>query len=154
MGSNGSEVQAITVGKDAVFLYRAMWFEVHGGQIVRGSLFQDIKAKTVGGLMMDSRGVYDAMTRNLSSLHGLRSSRGGYELTMAVQQAAQLGSHLRWVNGLAVLADGLTKANSKKGFLHFYANKQRRKIIHDETFTAGRTIFKATLQRKMAEQQP
>ena len=30
LGSNGSEVQAITIGEDMVFLLRAMWFEVHG----------------------------------------------------------------------------------------------------------------------------
>ena len=35
LGSNRSEVQAIPVGEDVVFLLRAMWFEVHGGSVVR-----------------------------------------------------------------------------------------------------------------------
>ena len=89
LGSNGSEVQAITVGEDVVFLLRAFWYEMHGGQVIRGQLDRDIAHETRGGLMMDARGVFDAMTRILSSLHGLRSSRAGYELTIAVQQAVR-----------------------------------------------------------------
>ena len=67
---------------------------------------------------MDSRGVYETMTLNFSSLHGLRSSRVGYELAIAVQQAIQLGTQLRWVNGLPMLAEGMTKAGNKKDFLN------------------------------------
>ena len=151
LGSNGSEVQAITVGEDVVFLLRALWFDVHGGQVLRGRLEKDLVDATSGGLMMDSRGVFDAMTRNLSSLHGLRSSRAGYELTIAVQQALRLKTQLRWVNGLAMLADGLTKAGNKKDLLNFFVNRQKWSIIHDESFTAGKKIHKAALQKKLAE---
>ena len=151
LGSNGSEVQAITVGEDVVFLLRAVWFELHGGQVARGRLEHDLAHNTTGGLMMDSRGVFDAMTRNLSSLHGLRSSRAGYELVIAVQQALKLRTHLRWVNGLAMLADGLTKAGNKKDLLNFFVNRQRWSIIHDESFTAGKKLHKVSLQKKLAE---
>ena len=151
LGSNGSEVQAITVGEDAVFLLRAVWFELHGGQVARGRLEHDLAHNTTGGLMMDSRGVFDAMTRNLSSLHGLRSSRAGYELVIAVQQALKLRTHLRWVNGLAMLADGLTKAGNKKDLLNFFVNRQRWSIVHDESFTAGKKLHKVSLQKKLSE---
>ena len=134
-----------------MFLLRALWFDVHGGQVLRGRLEKDLVDATSGGLMMDSRGVFDAMTRNLSSLHGLRSSRAGYELTIAVQQALRLKTQLRWVNGLAMLADGLTKAGNKKDLLNFFVNRQKWSIIHDESFTAGKKIHKAALQKKLAE---
>ena len=101
--------------------------------------------------MMDSRGVFDAMTRNLSSLHGLRSSRAGYELTIAVQQAVRLGTELRWVNDLAMLADGMTKAGAKKDLLNFFVNRQRWSIVHDESFTAGKKLHKAALQKQLTE---
>ena len=66
LGSNGSEVQAIT---DVVSLYRALWYEIHGAIIERGSLYEDIKEAThAGRMMMDSRGMYDAMVRNEKSL--------------------------------------------------------------------------------------
>ena len=153
LGSNGSEVQAITMGEDMVFLLRAMWLEVHGGRLLRGSMETEIRENTHGCLVMDSRGVYDAATRNLSALHGLRSSRAGYELTVSVQQAQKLGTCFRWVNGLSQLADGMTKAGAKKGFLHFFLNEQRWSIVYDATFTAGRKIHQAQLKKQLAERE-
>eukprot|EP00439_Symbiodinium_sp_Y106_P026151 s3347_g3.t1 len=81
---------------------------------------------------------------------GLRSSRAGYELTIAVQQAVRLGTQLRWVNGLAMLADGLTKAGAKKDLLNFFVNRQRWSIVHDESFTAGKRLHKVALQKKLS----
>ena len=66
LGSNGSEVHAIVV-----FLLRAFWYEIHGGKVCRGCFENDLADCTTDGLMMDSRAVYDAMSRNLSPLHGL-----------------------------------------------------------------------------------
>ena len=57
------------------------------------------------------------MTRNTSALHGLRSSRSGCELTIAVKQAVDCGTHLRWVAGTEQLADALTKGKAKKVLL-------------------------------------
>ena len=93
------------------------------------------------------------MTRNLSSLHGLRSSRGGFELTVAVQQALRINTRLPWVNGLAMLADTMTKAGVKKSFMHFLINGQKWSIVHDESFIAGRKIHKATLRKQLTARQ-
>ena len=57
-----------------MFLLRAMWYELHGGTISRYDLSDNLCQYTKGGLVMDSKGVPDAMTRNASALHGLRSS--------------------------------------------------------------------------------
>ena len=46
-GSIGSEVQAITVGEDTVFLLRAFWYDMHGGSVIRGCLEGDIAPETV-----------------------------------------------------------------------------------------------------------
>ena len=46
LGSNGSEVQAITMGEDQVFLLRAMWYELHGGIISRYTTCQITSAST------------------------------------------------------------------------------------------------------------
>ena len=131
---------------------RTWWCEIHGGTIGRHGIESEIAKHTYGGLVTDSRGVYDEMTRNLSSLHGLRSSRAGLELTIAVQQALRLGTQLRRVNGMAMLADGMTKANAKKFFLNFLLNRQCWSVVHDENFTAGRKVHKAILPRNLAAQ--
>ena len=109
LGSNGAEVQAVTIGEDQNFLLRALVAEVQGSVPERGLLPEHVK-NVKGALVMDSRGIYDAATRNLSSLHGLRDSRSGYELVLAVNQAYRVGTAFGWVNGLAQLADALTKA--------------------------------------------
>lgn len=89
---------------------------------------------------MDSRGIFDSMTRNISSLHGLRSSRAGYELTLSVQQAMRVQTRMRWVNGLAMLADCLTKAKTWR-------------LIHDESFTAGKKLKKRELIQATKDQE-
>ena len=152
LGSNGAEVQAITVGEDACFLLRAVWLELHGGEITRNRLESDIARLTQGALITDSKGIFDAMTRNLSSLHGLRSSRAGFELTVSYQQALRVNTKLRWVNGVAQLADGLTKSNfsAKKGLLEFLLSWS---IVYDPSFTAGKKLGKVKLLKQLEAQQ-
>ena len=98
---------------------------------------------------MDSRGVFDAATRNTSALHGLRSSRAGYELALSVIQARSINTMFRWVNGLAQLADALTKSNSRKTLLHMMSLGQTWSVIYDEKFTAGKKIRKQDMLKKM-----
>ena len=95
---------------------------------------------------MDTRGIFDAMTRNVSALHGLRSSRAGYELTLPVQQAMRIATKFRWVNGLAQLADCLRKFNQKKFFLQFLAGGQKWRLVFDEKFVAGKKLRKRQLE--------
>ena len=153
LGSNGAEVQSITEGEDSNFKLRAMWTEIHGVPLARGNIYQQVRDHVAGALVMDTRGIYDAMVRNISSLHGLRSSRAGYELTLAVQQALQLRTSLRWVNGLAQLADCLTKAAERKVFLQFLSQRQQWRLIHDEKFVAGKKLKKRELEEAIKRQE-
>ena len=154
LGSNGAETQAITEGEDATFRVRAMLAEMFGYSFAnKQELYTKIKQLTHGAIVMDSRGVYDAMTRNMSSLHGLRSTRAGYELTLAVRQALDIGTQLRWVNGLAQLADSLTKRNERKVILQLLMAHQRWRLIHDEKFTSGRKMKKQEMLKKIREQE-
>ena len=150
LGSNGAEVQAITIGEDQNFQVRAFLREMTGTVFTRENLKDEVSL-TAGALVMDSRGIYDAMTRNLSSLHGLRESRAGYELTLAVNQARGVGTKLRWVNGMAQLADALTKADNRKGFLQFLSQRQFWRLVHDEKFVAGRKLHKRDLEKRLNE---
>ena len=102
---------------------------------------------------LDSRGIYDAMVRNVSSLHGLRSGRSGYELAISVAQAIGVNASLRWVNGDRQLADPLTKGGAaKKLMMQFLANGQWWTLIHDPMFVSGRNLKKKMLQEAMEKQ--
>ena len=151
LGSNGAEVQAITEGEDVTFRVRALLAEFYGTVFTRGDLYEKVKKLTSGAIVMDSRGVFDAMTRNVSALHGLRSSRAGYELTLAVCQALKICTQMRWVNGMAQLADALTKSNARKVFLQLMSSGQRWRLVHDDKFVAGRKLKKKELLQKIRE---
>ena len=151
LGSNGSEVQAVTAGEDETFRIRAQWAEIHGVQLDRNNLYDQVRDQTQGIIVMDTRGIYDAMSRNVSSLHGLRSSRAGYELTLAVQQAMRIKTGFRWVNGLAMLADCLTKFSERRIFWQFLAEGQKWRIVHDPKFIAGKKLKKRELVQATRE---
>ena len=102
---------------------------------------------------MDSRGIYDAAARNLSCLHGLRESRAGYELTLSIVQATQAKTVLRWVCGIAQLADSLTKFADRKCILQFLAAKQVWRLTDGPSFTAGRKVNKRAMEKKLQETQ-
>ena len=153
LGSNGAEVQATTEGEDITFKVRAMWAELHGVQLRRATLYEQVRDAVQGAIVMDSRGIFDAMSRNISSLHGLRSSRSGYELMLSVQQAVKVSTAFRWVNGLAQLADCLTKSNERKMFLQFLVQGQTWRLVHDDTFTAGKKLRKQELERSLQKRE-
>ena len=147
-------MQAITEGEDVTFRVRAMLAEFFGHKFAdKADLYKKVKDLTAGAIIMDSRGVYDAATRSMSPLHGLRSTRAGYELTLSVCQALQIGTLLRWVNGLAQIGDSLTKRGDRKVILQLLSSGQRWRLIHDEKFTSGRKMKKAEMLRKIREQE-
>ena len=152
LGSNGAEVQSITIGEDQNYHIRLLLAELSGEEVRRDRLHEIVK-KIPGALVMDSRGIYDAMTRNLSALHGLRDSRSGYELTLAVNQALRAETQLRWVNGLAQIGDSLTKHGARKVLLQFFSQKQFWRLVHDPKFEAGRKVHKKEMERRLKEAQ-
>eukprot|EP00435_Cladocopium_sp_Y103_P002438 s1726_g1.t1 len=123
-----------------------------GNKLERKEIHDQI-ATVPGCLVMDSRGIYDAATRNLSCLHGLRESRAGYELTLSIVQAKKAQTVLRWVCGIAQLADSLTNFSDRKCILQFMAAKQIWRLTDDPSFTAGRKVNKRVLEKKLQEQQ-
>ena len=151
LGSNGSEVQAITMGEDMTYLVRSVWAEIHGFAPIRGRQDEIVRDHTTGVLVMDSRGIYDAMTRNTSALHGLRSSRAGYELTISVKQAVASGTHLRWVAGTEQLADAMTKGKARKILLQLLSERQMWRLVYDPEFTAGRKLTKREHERRIRD---
>ena len=152
LGSNGAEVQAITIGEDHDYLVRGLLYEMLGNKLER-KVMHDQVATIPGCLVMDSRGIYDAATRNLSCLHGLRESRAGYELTLSIVQATKARTVLRWVCGIAQLADSLTKFADRKCILQFMAAKQVWRLTDDPSFTAGRKVNKKAMEKMLQDQQ-
>ena len=145
LGSNWCRSPGLTEAEDSNFKVRALWLESNGIKVSNENLYEQVRLHSTGILIMDSRGIYDASARNISSLHG------GYELTLAVQEALRINTTFRWVNGLAQVADVLTNFGEWKVFLQLLSRGQCWKLIHDDQFTAGRRIKKQELERQIRE---
>ena len=57
------------------------------------------------------------------------------------------------MNGLAQLADSLTKRNDQKVILQLLSSGQRWRLIHDPKFVSGRRMKKQETLRKIREQE-
>jgi hypothetical protein len=53
------------------------------------------------------------------------------------------------VNGLAQLADALTKIGAIKVMLQFYQQRQHWRLVHDEKFTSGRKVRKRMMLKEL-----
>ena len=138
------------LGEDQSYDIRMLMAEMAGYTLNRDNLHSVVK-EIEGALVMDSRGIFDAMTKNMSPLHGLRESRAGYELTMAVNLGLLAGTRFRWVNGTSQLGDSLTKADARKVILQFLSQRQYWRLVHDEKFESGRKVHKKEMEKKLRE---
>jgi hypothetical protein len=104
LGSNGAEDQSVTVAEGMNYQIRGLLYELLGNKLDR----KELPSRSLRSPEQSSWIREASMTPppgNLSCLHGLRDSRAGYELTLAVAQAQKAGTQFRWVCGAAQLAD-------------------------------------------------
>ena len=65
-----------------------------------------------------------------------------------MNRAYQVNTQFRWVNGMAQLADALTKIGAKV-LLQWYSQRQFWRLIHDDKFISGRKIHKRALMKEL-----
>ena len=63
-----------------------------------------------------------------------------------MSQAVKAKTQLRWVNGNVQLGDALTKYGARKILLHFFAQRQHWRLVHDPKFEAGKKVHKRALK--------
>ena len=108
-GSNGCEAQALYEAEDRGWRCRILWSLLYSPYFHRGE--QDkMAAKIESLLIMDSRGLYDAVTLSETALCGMSSAKTGTE-AMAIQAGTrpQHRCYATWVPSDVNLADALTK---------------------------------------------
>ncbi|CAK0886214.1 unnamed protein product [Prorocentrum cordatum] len=137
-GSNNNETQSTAFGDEMLWLSRLMWAELHGVEPTRWKL--DDAVKTVPGMLItDSRGIYDAILKSESPQLGMRSFKSGEEARGIELQILRTDVSFRWVNGLAMLADSLTKPGYlARHVMEEFLATQRWKCTFDEMFQSGR----------------
>ncbi|CAK0795828.1 unnamed protein product [Prorocentrum cordatum] len=137
-GSNNNETQSTAFADEMLWLSRLMRAELHGVEPTRWKLDDTVKI-VPGMLITDSRGMYDAILKSESPQLGMRSFRSGGEARGIKEQILRTGVSFRWVNGLAMLADSLTKPGyPARHVMEEFLTTQRWKCIFDEMFQSGR----------------
>ena len=108
-GSNGCEAQALYETEDRGWKCRIMWTLLYTPVLYRGQQ-EEAASRIESLLIMDSRGLYDAITLSETAFCGMSSARTGTE-AMAIQRGTK--PHTRcyatWVPSDLNLADALTK---------------------------------------------
>lgn len=112
-GSNGAEGQAIFECEDKGWKCRLFWSVLYGERLTRTNA--DVLSSLAESLLiMDSRGVFDALSNSDSSLLGMSNAKTGVEL-MSVQRGVRDGSnsYLTWVPSNFNLSDSMTKVGAE-----------------------------------------
>ena len=125
VGTNGAEAQAVYEGEDKGWKCRILGANLNGVQLLRGEQNQTA-ALMRSLLIMDSKGFFDACTRQESAQLGMKSAKDGVE-ALAVHDATQPDTNCTptWCPGDLNLADMLTKdsAESRKVAALYQARK-------------------------------
>ena len=98
-------------------------------------------------LVLDCRGVYDALAKSESSCLGMRDKRSAIEALALKRSMASTESGLRWCHSAAQLADCLTKGAEKarEPMQLLIQRKYRWKLVYDENFTSAKNREKLGL---------
>jgi hypothetical protein len=158
VGTNGAEAQAVYEGEDKGWKCRILWANLNGVQLLRGEQNQTA-ALMKSLLIMDSKGFFDACTRQESAQLGMKSAKDGVE-ALAVHDATQPETNCTptWCPGDLNLADMLTKdsAESRKVSALYQARKTWI-IRFDKDFVSARKqqkLRRAKLQESCVNTEP
>ena len=125
------------------------WGEIIGPQVNVFDINTTVNL-VVGGVISDSRNVYDRLQTEEFDTHGAER-RTSLEL-MCLKHAQRCNQvHLRWVHSEAQLGNALTKPNAKE-LEHFYQLGCRWRIVSDDEMRSARKWKKEGLET-LANQQ-
>ena len=106
--SSAAETQAAVDGDDEAVYIRLCLNAVPFGQLDLQN-WQSEARQILAALVVDCRGVYDALARSSSSCLGLEAKKSGLEALALKQVLVECGTMIRWCHPAAQLGDVVTK---------------------------------------------
>ena len=137
--SSAAEMQAAADAEEECAYVRLLVAETIGGAFPLKQWTRTC-AMIPGVLILDARGVYDALSRSESTCLGLRDRRSGFEALALKRNMQDTGCLLRWAHSDAQLAACLNK-DTDKARASFELLQQRGytwRLIYDPKYTAAR----------------
>ena len=125
-----------------------------------GNLTRD---KIPAALVVDCRGVYEALARSSSSCLGLKDKKSGLEALALKQSLVECGTTIRWCHSVAQLGDVVTKDSDaaraplelfvRRGFRWklIHASLNLRETLQNVDLTLWTNLMKTTLQTTFHE---
>ena len=136
--SSAAETRAAADGDDEAVQTRLCLKEVLFGQLdLRNE--QSEARQIPAALVVDCRGVHDALARSASSCLGLKNKKSGLEAALK-QSLVECGTMMRWCHSAAQLGDVVTKDSdaARAPWELFVRRGFRWKLIHDPKFESSR----------------
>ena len=137
--SSAAETQAAADGDDEAVHIRLCLKEVLFGQLDLGN-WQSEAIQITAALVVDCRGVYDALARSSSSCLGLKDKKSGLEALALKQSLVECGTRIRWCHSAAQLGDVVTRDSdaARVPWELFVRRGFRWKLVHDPKFESSR----------------
>ena len=137
--SSAAETQAEADGDDEAVYIRLCLNEVLFGQLVLRN-WQSEARQILASLVVDCRGVYDALARSPSSCLCLKDKKFGLEALALEQSLVECGTVIRRCHSAAQLGDVVTKDSdvARAPWELFVRRGFRWKLVHDPKFVSSR----------------
>ena len=144
--SSAAETQGAADGDDEAVYIRLCLKEILFGQLDLQN-WQSETRQIPAALVVDCRGVYDALARSSSSCLGLKDKRTGLEALALKHSLVECGLMIRWCHSAAQLGDVATKDSdaARAPWELFVRRGFRWKLTHDPTFESSRNRAKRGL---------
>ena len=132
ISSSTAETQAAADGDDEAVYIRLCLEEILFGQQDLQNWQQEAR-QIPAALVVDCRGVYDAMARSSSSCLGLKDKESGLKALALTQSLIECGTMIRWCHSAAQLGDVVTKdSDTARAPWELCVRRSFRwKLIHD-----------------------
>ena len=137
--SNSAELQAAADAERELSYIRLSLRELVG-ETIPLQRWQEAAAQIPSVLVLDSRGVYDALARSESACLGLKDKRSGLEALSLKRSLVETRCGLRWTHSAAQLADCMTKGSeeAQKPFELLKRRGWKWRLVCDPSFTSAR----------------
>jgi hypothetical protein len=151
-GSNGCEGQALYESENRAWKNRLLWAVIHGCDLTAATM-EHVAATTSTYLIVDSKGVYDAIHNKETFGIGMADSRTGVEvLHVKVHLGEAHKQWLLWCSSDLNLADGMTKDTPEaRKPMALWQSRKTWIVKYDPNFVSARR--KQQLNRKVRDQE-
>ena len=151
--SGSAETQGAAQGQEEMEYVRLLWYEIsHGG--VELPQADSLVASGAGGvLVIDAKGVIDAISRSESAALSMADKRSAVEGLALKESLGRTRTLLRWIHSEANVADALTKFDHRAcGLLREFLRSPVWVLKYDPTFTSSKKLRAAALTKRRRQE--